>query len=148
MKLYIFQRLLQFKKKATPNYNSIDFTEVQQLDDGSEPRQLAQILLDLRADLIHGERNVTRNVPLKYHYNNMQRVSREKFDFYYQKIKNTSFTMALALPNRFGYYAVQVPDEIDKNKHARVSIINFFSGNNWKIHPQWYKLLLTRSFLT
>ncbi|KRT83163.1 VWA domain-containing protein [Oryctes borbonicus] len=126
-----------FKKKATPNYNSIDFTEVQQLDDGSKPRQLATILLDLRAKLISGNRGVMRDIPLKYHYNNMQRVSREAFDFYYRKIKNTPFTMALALPNRFGYYAVQVPDEIDKNKHARVSIPSFFRGNNWKIHPEW-----------
>lgn len=129
--------VLQFKNEPTPNYNSIDFTEVQQLDDDSGPRQLAQMLLDLRAALIHGYDNVTRNVPLKYYYNNMQRVSREMFDFHYQKIKNTSFTMALALPNRFGYYAVQVPDEIDKNKHARVSILSFFSGSNWKIHPKW-----------
>ncbi|KAK9685704.1 Neuronal voltage-dependent calcium channel alpha 2acd [Popillia japonica] len=126
-----------FKKKPTPNYNSIDFTEVQQLDDGSEPRELAQILLDLRADLIHGNKSVTKDIPLKYHYNNMQRVSREKFDFYYQSIKRTPFTMALALPNRFGYYAVQVPDEIHKNKHARVPIQSFFDGDNWKIHPEW-----------
>ncbi|KAI4468324.1 voltage-dependent calcium channel subunit alpha-2/delta-related [Holotrichia oblita] len=126
-----------FKNKPTPNYNSIDFTEVQQLDDGSEPRQLAQILLDLRADLIHSNISVTKDIPLKYHYNNMQRVSREKFDFYYQSIKSTPFTMALALPNRFGYYAVQVPDEIHKNKHARVPIQNFFDGDNWKIHPEW-----------
>lgn len=110
---------------------------MQQLDDGSEPRELAQILLDLRADLIHGNKSVTKDIPLKYHYNNMQRVSREKFDFYYQSIKRTPFTMALALPNRFGYYAVQVPDEIHKNKHARVPIQSFFDGDNWKIHPEW-----------
>ena len=124
-------------KVLKSNFNSVDFTEIQQMDDDLGPRELGETLLNLRNALVEGEEGAIYDVSLKYHYSDMHRISREKFDFYYAPLVDTPFSIGLAFPNKFGYYAIDVPDEIQRNKHNGIKLTSFFQGSNWKIHPKW-----------
>ncbi|KAF2881973.1 hypothetical protein ILUMI_24201 [Ignelater luminosus] len=126
-----------FKDILTNNYNSIDLTEVEQLDDDTDPRQIGDILLRLRNATVKGEEGVIHDIKIKYHYDDMRRVSREINDYYYAPIKGTPFSIGFAIPDLYGNYSIEVADEIALRKFSSEPISDFFSGTNWKIHPHW-----------
>lgn len=136
---------MQYKKILKKNYNSVDLTEVEQHemadDDGSQPRLMLPLekssVRKLRRALVNGWEDEMTNVTLKYHYDNMRRISRQVYDYYYAPITNTPFSIALALPQGYGKYSLRVEDEIQKNKHTNTNIASFFEGANWRIHPDW-----------
>ncbi|XP_045481925.1 voltage-dependent calcium channel subunit alpha-2/delta-3 isoform X1 [Harmonia axyridis] len=121
------------------NYNSIDLTEVEQFYTVPPlpPRELPERLLELRSMLINGSKGIVRDVPLKYYYDRLRRVSVEVYDYYFSPLINTPFTLALAIPKSHGYSFLRVDDEIDRNRHTGNELTDFFKGNNWKIHPKW-----------
>lgn len=119
------------------NYNSIDLTEVEQMHDGLGPRELGDTLLELRSSLVHGLEGVLHDVEIKYHYDDMRRASIEVNDYYFAPIPNTPFTVAIAFPDLYGNYSIEVGDEIQKDRHTGIEITSFFQGSNWKIHPKW-----------
>lgn len=129
--------MMKFEGKLTKNYNSIDLTEVEQLDDNLPPRQISNLLKQLRFNLVDGNKGSLHNVSIVYHYDNMRRVTREKYDYYFSPIKSTPFSIAFAIPTRFGNYSLHVGDEISRNRHTGAKITDFFQGSNWKIHPKW-----------
>lgn len=120
----------------------MDLTEVEQIEDGEKlgPRELGSItrpIRQLRLALVNGVDGVMENIKLKFHFDDMRRVSLEMYDYYYAPIMNTPFSIALAIPSGYGKYSLKVDDEIRRNKHTGTKIISFFEGSNWKIHPQW-----------
>lgn len=121
------------------NYNSIDLTEVEQFYTFPPlpPRELPDKLLELRSMLINGSKGFVKDVPLKYHYDRLRRVSAEVYDYYFSPLINTPFTLALAIPKSHGYNFLRVDDEIDRNRHTGNKLTDFFQGTNWKIHPKW-----------
>nr|XP_022916420.1 voltage-dependent calcium channel subunit alpha-2/delta-4 [Onthophagus taurus] len=131
-------RPIFWEKKLKTNYNSVDLTEVLLLDDGQGPRVIGDQILELREALLT-ERDETEmlNVSLKYHYNDMQRVAREQFDFYWKDLADTPFTVSLAISKQYGYFSIQVPNEIKRTRHTGEPFKNFFAGTNWKVHPRW-----------
>lgn len=98
-------------------------------------------LKQLRTALINGSKGSITGVPLKLHYDDMRRISKQNYDYYFAPLERTAFSIGIALPNTFGKFFLKVDDEIKKNKHMGVNITTFFQGKNWKIHPKWCRLV-------
>ncbi|KAK4871804.1 hypothetical protein RN001_015928 [Aquatica leii] len=126
-----------FDGELTVNYNSVDLSEVEQLDDGAGPRKIGQDLLDLRTAMVKGDTGVMHDLKIKFHYDDMRRVSREVNDYYFAPIVGTPFSIGFAIPDLYGNYSIEVEDTLDTYKHSFVNITSYFNGTNWKIHPKW-----------
>ncbi|KOC64770.1 Voltage-dependent calcium channel subunit alpha-2/delta-4 [Habropoda laboriosa] len=125
-----------YKGKLKLNYNSIDLTEVEILDDGRSPRNPGPEVLELRAALVDHERGKMKGVPVKLHYDDNRRVTLERRDYFYAPLPGTPFGLAVAIPN-YGTTWIKVGDEIRRNQNMNVNISEFFVGNNWRVHPGW-----------
>ncbi|XP_012258543.2 voltage-dependent calcium channel subunit alpha-2/delta-3 [Athalia rosae] len=125
-----------FKGELKRNYNSIDLTEVEIIDDNRWPRNPGQTVLNLRAALVnHLSGNMT-GIPVKIHYDDYRRVTVEKRDYFYAPLPETPFGLAIALPD-YGTTWIKVGDEIMRNQHMGVKIIDLFAGDRWRVHPTW-----------
>ncbi|KAF7991534.1 hypothetical protein HCN44_008905 [Aphidius gifuensis] len=125
-------------EKLKENYNSVDLTEVEILDDDKQkdPRKPGQDILKLRKALVDHQTGSMKNVPVKLHYDDNKRVTLEKRDYYYAPLPGTPFGIAIALPN-YGKTWIRVGNEIEKNIQAGMNISDLFIDNNWRIHPGW-----------
>ncbi|PBC33968.1 Voltage-dependent calcium channel subunit alpha-2/delta-3 [Apis cerana cerana] len=127
-----------FKGKLKLNYNSIDLTEVEILDDGRGPRNPGPEVLELRSALVDHKSGSLKSVPVKLHYDNNRRVILEKRDYYYAPLPGTPFGLAVAMSSsNYGKTWIKVGDEIRRNQNMNVNISEFFVGNNWRVHPSW-----------
>lgn len=79
------------------NYNSVDITEIEQIDEELEPRRTSQILLELRENLVDHRKGQMLGVPVRFHYDKMRRVAQSKQDFYFAPIPHTPFSLGLGL---------------------------------------------------
>ncbi|KAI5745508.1 hypothetical protein M8J76_011580 [Diaphorina citri] len=119
------------------NYNSVDLTEIELLDDNvTIPRQPSKEILKLRDEMIQNKEGKMPNLPIKFHYDDMRRVGSEKRHYYYAHLENTPFSMGLALPDIYGSFWIKAGDEIKKSIQMGVPLVSYFKGN-WKIHPDW-----------
>ncbi|CAK9808523.1 Voltage-dependent calcium channel subunit alpha-2/delta-3 [Anthophora plagiata] len=125
-----------YKGKLKLNYNSIDLTEVEILDDGRGPRNPGPEVLELRAALVDHNRGSMKGVPVKLHYDDNRRVTLERRDYFYAPLPGTPFGLAVAIPN-YGTTWIKVGDEIRRNQNTNVNISEFFVGDNWRVHPGW-----------
>ncbi|KAL7739974.1 hypothetical protein ACLKA6_007481 [Drosophila palustris] len=123
--------------KMNPNYNSIDFTEVEHLFEDTKPREPGDSILNIRRSMVHNEAKEFKDISVKFHYDRMRRVSEEKQDYFFAPLPNTPFTLGIVMPSDYGKTWIKVGDEVDKNKHMKVNISEFFIGENWKVHPDW-----------
>lgn len=76
----------------------------------------------------------------------MRRLSQETYDFYYAPLPNTPFSLGLAIPSGYGNTWIKVGDEVRRNLHMGVNMSDFFVGDNWKVHPEWWVHWLAKSF--
>ncbi|XP_067001120.2 voltage-dependent calcium channel subunit alpha-2/delta-3 isoform X2 [Anabrus simplex] len=118
------------------NYNSIDLTEVELLDDTRYPRELSPEILELREAMVNHTEGEILGLRMKFHYDDMRRVGIETRDYYFAPLKNTPFSIGIALPQNYGYTWLRVSDEIKKSQMRGRSISDFFEGK-WKVHPRW-----------
>ncbi|CAL7949540.1 unnamed protein product [Xylocopa violacea] len=125
-----------YKGRLKLNYNSIDLTEVEILDDGRGPRNPGPEVLELRAALVDHKRGSMKGIPVKLHYDDNRRVTLERRDYSYAPLPGTPFGLAVAIPN-YGTTWIKVGDEIRRNQNMNVNISEFFTGNNWRVHPGW-----------
>nr|CAD7461514.1 unnamed protein product [Timema tahoe] len=119
------------------NYNSVDFCEVELLDDGRGPREFSPEILQLRESLVNHTTGSTLGLKIRYHYDDMKRVASEKHNYYYAPLTGTPFTMGIALPEGYGDFTIKVVDTIKTFQQKGINIADYFNGNNWKIHPEW-----------
>ncbi|KAK2575608.1 hypothetical protein KPH14_011312 [Odynerus spinipes] len=124
------------KGRLKLNYNSVDLTEVEILDDGRVPRNPGPEILALRAALVDHKRGNMRDVPVKLHWDDNRRVTLERRDYFYAPLPGTPFGLAVALPN-YGTTWIKVGDEILRNQQRKVNVSDFFAGNYWRVHPGW-----------
>lgn len=115
----------------------MDLSEVEFLDDNQGPRVLNDKILELRWALTNHSKGSILGLPIKHFYDDMKRVFKEKYDYYYAPLPGTPFSLGIALPQSHGYYWLKVHDEIDKLLHLQVNILDYFEGSNWKIHSKW-----------
>ena len=69
-----------------------------------------------------------------------RRVGRMKRMYFWTGIKNTPFSLVVTYPDVYGLNRLQTRSEDEIHRvHAKGSnVVSFFSGSNWKIHPDWY----------
>lgn len=116
----------------------MDLSELEFLDDELEPRVLNDQILELRWGLTNHSKGSILGLPVKQFYDDMKRVYKELYDYYYAPLPGTPFSIGLALPQTHGYYWLKVVDQIDKLQHRKIDIINkYFNGDNWRIHSKW-----------
>lgn len=63
---------LQINDKLQENYNSVDFVEVEQVDDNLNSRQLGVEIIDLRQSLVNARDGSRTKIPVLFHYDNMR----------------------------------------------------------------------------
>lgn len=152
------------------NYNSIDLTEVEQIDEytyenethpsrpGIGPilsqvksnslkiifiitiivlNKMFDVHLQLRDLALNHTVQKKLNVPVRFHYDKMRRVSVELYDYYFAPLPSTPFTLGLAVPSTYGQTLIKVRDEIQNNIRAGLNMSDLFRGDNWKVHPDW-----------
>ncbi|XP_058802117.1 voltage-dependent calcium channel subunit alpha-2/delta-3 isoform X2 [Phymastichus coffea] len=117
------------------NFNSIDLTEVEILDDDSEPRVASDVIKKIRESLVNHTCGSEKNVKVKLHYDDWRRVTLESRDYFYAALPLTPFGIAVVLP-QYGRYHIKVSKEIDLFHNPR-NISDLFAGDHWGIHPDW-----------
>lgn len=69
---YVNYFCIQINNELQENYNSVDFVEVEQVDDGKGPRELGDQIKQLREHLVNGTDGNMTNVKVLFHYDNMR----------------------------------------------------------------------------
>ncbi|CAL1679525.1 unnamed protein product [Lasius platythorax] len=118
------------------NYNSVDLTEVEILDDGRGPRNPGPEILELRSALVDHKRGSMKGIPVKLHYDDNRRVILERRDYFYAPLPGTPFGLAVAIPN-YGTTWIKVGDEIRRNQNMNINVSDYFAGDHWRVHPSW-----------
>ncbi|XP_011876381.1 PREDICTED: voltage-dependent calcium channel subunit alpha-2/delta-4 isoform X2 [Vollenhovia emeryi] len=124
------------KGRLKLNYNSIDLTEVEILDDGREPRNPGPEILELRSALVDHKRGNMTEIPVKLHYDDNRRVHLEKRDYFYAPLPGTPFSLAVVIPN-YGSTWIKVGDEIRKHQNMNMNVSDYFMGDHWRVHSNW-----------
>ncbi|KAL1381348.1 hypothetical protein pipiens_013533 [Culex pipiens pipiens] len=128
----VFQDILK------PAYNTVDMIEVELTDDDRGPRDFNPALLHIRESIIN-QSTGAKWVHVKYHFDEMKRVSRTRRQYYWTPIKNTPFTLVVTYPETYGVNRLQIrtEDEIHRIHAKSGNVASFFTGINWRIHPDW-----------
>lgn len=83
------------------------------------------------------------NVTVRFHYDKMRRVSLENYNYYYAPLPRTPFSLGLAIPAYENTY-IQYEDVVTKFNQLGINMTQFFAGQNWKVHQEWYELVALR----
>ncbi|GLV36977.1 straightjacket [Carabus blaptoides fortunei] len=129
----VFQGILK------PAYNRVDMAEVELPDDELDPRDFNRTLLEMRKDIVQ-QRKGKKVMDMKYHVDEMKRLIRGQRYFHYVGIKETPFTLVVSLPDRYGTYHIQHAlhkEDIHRQVANKNDISKYFTGDKWKIHPDW-----------
>ncbi|XP_045449056.1 voltage-dependent calcium channel subunit alpha-2/delta-3 [Melitaea cinxia] len=126
--------------KLQENYNSVDFVEVEQVDDGKGPRELGDKIKDLRQNLVEGNHGSMTNVEVLFHYDNMRRISRVHHDYFFNKLEGTPFSMGISLPMGYGDTELMLKDNPLEAKQGQdligVNVTSFFNFA-YRVHRDW-----------
>ncbi|XP_041974818.1 voltage-dependent calcium channel subunit alpha-2/delta-3 isoform X2 [Aricia agestis] len=126
--------------KLQENYNSVDFVEVEQVDDGKGPRELGQKIKDLRRSLVNGVEGNMTNVEVLFHYDGMRRISRVKHDYFFNKLEGTPFSMGISLPMGYGDTELMLKDNPVEAKQGQelvgINVTSYFNFT-YRVHPDW-----------
>ncbi|XP_050425404.1 voltage-dependent calcium channel subunit alpha-2/delta-3 isoform X2 [Adelges cooleyi] len=122
------------------NYNSVDLTELELLDDNKEePRQPHSDIVLLRTEIVNHKHGSMENLSIKFHYDNMRRVGSEVRNYHYTALDpkiEGPFTLGLVLPASYGNNWIKAGDEINKSIESDELFDKYFQ-EKWKIHPSW-----------
>ncbi|XP_069952254.1 voltage-dependent calcium channel subunit alpha-2/delta-3 isoform X30 [Cherax quadricarinatus] len=138
----------EFQDILKPNYNSVDFAEVELTDHEPGPRSNHSELLaltgwrdyysKLRRDLIE-QRGGEAVLDVKIHMDGMKRVVQRKQRYFTQKIGGTPFSLGIAMPEGYGKYKVHGQIELSRviQDPRGAKAMDHFSTGNWTLHPDW-----------
>ncbi|CAB3256391.1 unnamed protein product [Arctia plantaginis] len=122
------------------NYNSVDFVEVEQVDDGKGSRELGEKITLLREMLVNGSDDDMQQVEVLYHYDNMRRISRVKHDYFFNKLEGTPFSMGISLPKGYGDTELMLKDNPLEAKQGKaltgINVTDYFRFS-YRVHPDW-----------
>ncbi|XP_068206802.1 voltage-dependent calcium channel subunit alpha-2/delta-3-like isoform X2 [Palaemon carinicauda] len=137
-----------FQDILKPNYNSVDFAEVELFDNDEDLRANDSELINLamgrdynnklRRDLVE-QRAVETLQDVKVHLDGMKRVVTRGQWYYTQKVDDTPFSLGIALPEKYGRYKVFGQIELSRAIQDPRSnrAMDHFSSGNWTLHPEW-----------
>ncbi|XP_037043821.1 voltage-dependent calcium channel subunit alpha-2/delta-4 isoform X2 [Bradysia coprophila] len=131
-----------YLESLKPKYKSTDLTEVELPE--TEPKknnnnisdkedENTNYLLDMRQEMVmqkEGEMEFT----VLTHLDDMKRVSMRTQRYFYGPIEGTPFTLALALPDKYGMHELSSQEEI---RHSHQNVTEYLKGENWRVHPDW-----------
>ncbi|KAF2364718.1 Voltage-dependent calcium channel alpha-2/delta subunit conserved region [Trinorchestia longiramus] len=126
----------EFQDILKPNYNSVDFTEVElpaangdlEVD---EPRYNHSTLMGIRQMMIKQEALFFIQA-VKLHMDNMKRVVTRRQEYHAFPIEDTPFSLGIALPNPS--YAFHGEIEISRTEE---DVTHYFRNGSWNVHPEW-----------
>lgn len=129
----VYQQILK------PSYNSVDMIEVELFDDDRGPRNFSKELTALRKEIID-QKTGNKIMNVKYHLEDMKRVSRGKKHYFWTGISDSPFTLVVAIPENYGRHRITPPPTDDihrlsltsKNISARQYLLD-----KWSVHPDW-----------
>ncbi|XP_073958032.1 ca[2+] channel Muscle-specific alpha2/delta subunit [Choristoneura fumiferana] len=122
------------------NYNSVDFVEVEQVDDGKGARELGDKILGLRQNLTDGDDGNMTDVEVLFHYDDMRRISRVKHDYYFRGLNETPFSMGISLPKGYGDTELMLKDNpLEATQGQSLTGINVtdYFKYSYRVHPDW-----------
>ncbi|CAG4977830.1 unnamed protein product [Parnassius apollo] len=132
--------ITSINRNLQTNYNSVDFVEVEQVDDGKGPRELGEEIKSLREHLVNGDDGNQTQVKVLFHYDNMRRIARVKHDYFFNKLVGTPFSMGISLPGGYGDTELLLKDNpIEAKQGLEVTGVNVTSYFNfsYRVHPDW-----------
>ncbi|KRZ37415.1 Voltage-dependent calcium channel unc-36 [Trichinella pseudospiralis] len=133
--------------KAKPHYNSMDIMEMEvSADNYLKNGSLANPVdydSDLRRHLADGvsSKDFLRKFSQKIIWacdgsNNLRRVYLQNNVYYYRGINNTLMSLALAVPED-SRYRIALPSTYSPYPFKNIDF-KWFSGTNWRLHPDWH----------
>ncbi|KAJ2948102.1 hypothetical protein O0L34_g9898 [Tuta absoluta] len=129
----VFQQILK------PSYNSVDMIEVELFDDDRGPRNFSKELTALRKEIID-QKTGNKMMNVKYHMDDMKRVSRGKKHYYWTGISDSPFTLVVAIPENYGRHRITPPptDDIHRLTLTSKNILAMqYLSDKWSVHPDW-----------
>ncbi|XP_077284622.1 voltage-dependent calcium channel subunit straightjacket isoform X2 [Arctopsyche grandis] len=128
----VFQDILK------PSYNSVDMVEVELIDDERGPRDFNEELISFREEIL-SQRNGSRHMQVKYHFDNMKRVFRIKRHYFWTGITGSPFSLVVALPEPYGLkrLTLRPEDDIHRNHVKGNNVTHYFRDHRLRIHPDW-----------
>ncbi|KAJ9576032.1 hypothetical protein L9F63_007132, partial [Diploptera punctata] len=124
-----------FRGVLKKNFNSVDLTEIELLDDGSHSRELSPEIL--RNAMVNHSEGKILGLRMKFHYDDIRRVAVEYKDYYFTPLSETPFTLGLSIPQGYGSYYINPGNEVEKSRYRKIPIISYLQGSPWRIHPDW-----------
>ncbi|XP_013197195.2 voltage-dependent calcium channel subunit alpha-2/delta-4 isoform X2 [Amyelois transitella] len=122
------------------NYNSVDFVEVEQVDDGKGPRELGPEIKQLRVSLVDGDHGDMRDIRVLFHYDDMRRISRVSHEYFFNKLEGTPFSMGISLPKAYGDTELLLKDNPLEAKQGKeltgINVTDYFRFS-YRVHPDW-----------
>ncbi|XP_034830585.1 voltage-dependent calcium channel subunit alpha-2/delta-3 [Maniola hyperantus] len=122
------------------NYNSVDFVEVEQVDDGKGPRELGDKIKGLRENLVNASDGSMTEVEVLFHYDKMRRIARVKHDYFFNRLEGTPFSMGISLPMGYGDTELMLKDNPLEAKQGQelvgVNVTTYFDFA-YRVHPDW-----------
>ncbi|XP_059474335.1 voltage-dependent calcium channel subunit alpha-2/delta-3-like isoform X2 [Neocloeon triangulifer] len=123
---------------ARDNFNSVDLTEIEMVDDGTvEPREKNNDTLLLRNSMVAHEEGNLLDIKIKVALDDQRRLTVETRDFFYSPVSGTPFSLGVSLPPNYGTFSIEIGDKFRKMEKAGITSANYFHGNNWRVHPDW-----------
>ncbi|XP_075975130.1 voltage-dependent calcium channel subunit straightjacket isoform X4 [Anticarsia gemmatalis] len=129
----VFQQILK------PSYNSVDMIEVELFDDDRGPRNFSKELTALRKEIID-QKTGNKVMNVKYHLEDMKRVSRAKRHYFWTGISDSPFTLVVAIPENYGRHRITPPPTDDIHRLSLTSkniSARQYLSDNWSVHPDW-----------
>ncbi|XP_022821586.1 voltage-dependent calcium channel subunit alpha-2/delta-3 isoform X3 [Spodoptera litura] len=129
----VFQQILK------PSYNSVDMIEVELFDDDRGPRNFSKELTALRKEIID-QKTGNKVMSVKYHLDDMKRVSRAKRHYFWTGISDSPFTLVVAIPENYGRHRITPPPTDDIHRLSLTSkniSARQYLSDKWSVHPDW-----------
>ncbi|CAH2050712.1 unnamed protein product, partial [Iphiclides podalirius] len=129
----VFQQILK------PSYNSVDMLEIELFDDDRSPRNFSRELTALRKEVID-QKTGNKALNVKYHLDDMKRVSRARKHLYWTGISDSPFTLVVTIPEGYGRHRVTPPPNDDIHRLSLTSkniSARQYLSDKWSVHPDW-----------
>ncbi|XP_061385682.1 voltage-dependent calcium channel subunit alpha-2/delta-3 isoform X1 [Danaus plexippus] len=128
-----------FQQIMKPSYNSVDMIEVELFDDDRSPRNFSKELTALRKEIID-QKTGNKIMNVKYHMDDMKRVSRGKRHYFWTGISDSPFTLVVAIPENYGRHCITPPPTDDIHRLSLTSkniSARQYLSDKWSVHPDW-----------
>lgn len=76
----------------------------------------------------------TKKIDVRVHTDALRRITSRPQSYYYAPVNDTTYSLALVLPEPYGHYRIEGQIEI---KRREENYTQYFKGKDWTVHPDW-----------